>query len=260
MRAETERALAGYEQQLAGQVEQVERLQAEEARLEARRTEARAAARAARAEVSGLEVELAGAWRETGVADLASLTAALSAASEHEDATTRTADTVERELDELRAERAAMDEKFVWTVRAAAYRLFSEVRCRESSAFQAGPPSWRLQPASEGKGAETDSSFMRLPFSELVDAHFATAAEKTSAKWEGPVEDRQLRQLLRAWEQLNPDRQRRVVEFVEDQRMLSTHDAISEERGQANQPRADAATKPGQRKTRETGKGRSTKR
>jgi hypothetical protein len=42
-----------------------------------------------------------------------------------------------------------------------------------------------------------------------------------------PRQDRQLRQLQQAWQRLSPARQRRVLEFVDDQLRLSIQDEIS---------------------------------
>jgi transcriptional regulator with XRE-family HTH domain len=45
--------------------------------------------------------------------------------------------------------------------------------------------------------------------------------------------DRQFREVARAWEHLTPERRRRVVEFVQDQHRLSTHELVEEQRDEA---------------------------
>lgn len=45
--------------------------------------------------------------------------------------------------------------------------------------------------------------------------------------------DRQFREVARAWEHLTPERRRRVVEFVQDQHRLSAHELVEEQRHEA---------------------------
>jgi hypothetical protein len=69
----------------------------------------------------------------------------------------------------------------------------------------------------------------RRPLSELLLPSVASSprAQADAMSAPAPRQDRQLRQLQQAWQRLSPARQRRVLEFVDDQLRLSIQDEIS---------------------------------
>jgi hypothetical protein len=128
------------------------------------------------------------------------------------------AEKLERELDRCRAERESLDEFFAGGLRAVAARLFAEVRGRESVAA-AAPAPWHPQ-----SSAPQRAPFSVRPLSELLGEPPAPAVRRQPPR---PETDRELRHLLRVWEQLSPTRRQRVVDFVDDQHRLSLHEQLS---------------------------------
>jgi transcriptional regulator with XRE-family HTH domain len=193
--AEPERqALAREEAELRQQISSVERLEREIAQSEAGLVEARAVA----------AVEPAG-----GDGGRASV--------------------LEQRLAELQRERAELDATFVVSVRAVAARLFTEIRGRGGGSLTS-TAAWQTQaPASTPTTMPSSWYVQRRPLSELLLPSAAssprTQADAMSAP--APRQDRQLRQLQQAWQRLTPARQRRVLEFVDDQLRLSIQDEIS---------------------------------
>ena len=147
-------------------------------------------------------------------------------------------DPTERELERLAAERAELDATSAASVRAVAGRIFTHVRGREPESL-GGVADWRLVPPRRA-GPVKRAAFARRPLADvLADAgepsHVVPPhAGPPHVVPPQPRDDRQLRQLQRAWTQLTPERRQRVVEFVEDQRRLSVHDDVSARRESAD--------------------------
>ena len=139
----------------------------------------------------------------------------------------RQSDPFEAQLLSLRAERAALDETFAAAVRAAAARLFSDVRGRVSAPSSRSSPAWHTQPRPTRPGSVAPRLSVR-PLSELLPAAQESRRETLESRpGQEPMTDRELRHLLRVWEQLSPARRRRVAEFIDDQHRLSLHEQLS---------------------------------
>jgi transcriptional regulator with XRE-family HTH domain len=136
---------------------------------------------------------------------------------------------LEQRLAELQRERAELDATFVVSVRLVAARLFTEIRGRGGGSLTS-TAAWQTQAAASTPTAMPSSwRLQRRPLSELLlpSAAGSPRAEADASSAPAPRQDRQLRQLQQAWQRLSLERQRRVLEFVEDQLRLSIQDEIS---------------------------------
>jgi len=131
------------------------------------------------------------------------------------------ASVLEQRLAELQRERAELDATFAVSVRAVAARLFTEIRGRGGGSLTSAA-AWQTQ-------APASTPLQRRPLRELLlpSAASSPRMEADAISAPAPRQDRQLRQLQQAWQRLSPERQRRVLEFVEDQLRLSIQDEIS---------------------------------
>jgi transcriptional regulator with XRE-family HTH domain len=201
-------ALAADEQNLRFQIEEAERLENDIRHFEVQLVESRAASEATlTAHDDGISLR-SPTWKEVG--------------------TTAQSESLEPEgqLRRLRAERDALDETFAAAVREAAARLFSDVRGRTSAPTSASSPAWHTQ----RRAATHQTNAPRLsvrPLSELLpDLQSPT---RDTVDRQEPTTERELRHLLRVWEQLSPTRRRRVAEFIDDQHRLSLHEQLSQD-------------------------------
>jgi hypothetical protein len=158
------------------------------------------------------------------------MVAAEPAAAERAASAAQEADAHEEELNKLRARRQASETTFVHTVRTAAIRMFRDIRTDESTVPTVAAPSWRLQPSERTAGVWFSRSLR-----DVLETPGAALRSGLPERRQ-PVEDSSRRHLLRAWAQLTPERQRRVLEFVEDQRRLSIQEELSEHAQPADEP------------------------
>jgi hypothetical protein len=82
-----------------------------------------------------------------------------------------------------------------------------------------------LKPSADETGL---GEFLAL-FSDTDQDLFADARRRLTVL----PNDRQFREVARAWEHLTPERRRRVLEFVQDQHRLSAHELVEEQRDEA---------------------------
>ena len=112
----------------------------------------------------------------------------------------REVELLREQLNERRGQLDGLDREFAGAVRAAAGRLFSEVR-----GWEAGEPD-------------------QLSLT-LHRARHRAAVESSTAPQPTQSPDRHLRRLLRIWDQLDSTRRQRVFEYAEDQLRLSLYES-----------------------------------
>jgi transcriptional regulator with XRE-family HTH domain len=120
---------------------------------------------------------------------------------------------LQERLDSLTTKLEALDKEFAGAVRAAATRLFTEVRGRELA------PSDQLR-----------LTLHQAPRAAFEYRSFRDVLHASSAPQRARTPDRGLRQLMRIWEQLDAKRRRRVFEYAEDQLRLSLYETPREGR------------------------------
>lgn len=211
------RALADEERDLRRQIDEAARVQEAIQRLEVQLVESRASSTTRQTAVEGPEGSAAADDR-LGLGDPMNARRV-----------TGDPGSLEEQLRQLQSEREALDEDFAAAIRVAAARLFMDVRGRELTQASTSSPAWHAQPRAAGLETAAPRLSVR-PLSDLLSqTPNAPAANARSGLPRERAAERELRHVLRVWEQLNPARRKRVVEFVDDQHRLSLHEQLSQD-------------------------------
>ncbi len=227
--ADHRQALATEERDLRLQLDEAARLENDIQRLEARLVESRAASTAPLADLEESEETLGAPHASFASDDEYFEDRAVATPTERSTTVAGESERLENELHSLQAERKALDETFAAAVRAAAARLFTHVRGRESTQTSASAPAWHTQPRTP-RHETVVPRFSTRPLSELLpDARNIPRATVERQHRQERTTERELRHLLRVWEQLSPARRQRVAEFIDDQHRLSLHEQLSQD-------------------------------